>query len=874
MHATTPSCRFCAKPLEHVMCDLGTSPLANSYVPFDRASEPETHHPLKVWVCQSCLLAQLEEFESPETIFGDYLYFSSYSSSWVEHARTYCQMAQHRFDLGPTSQVVEIASNDGYLLQHFQAAGIPVLGIEPAANVAKVAVESLGIPTVVEFFGSSLAQSLTQQGVNADLIVGNNVLAHVPDLRDFITGLRTLLKPSGVMTFEFPHLLRLIQLHQFDTIYHEHFSYFSLLAVRHVFAHFKLTIFDVEQLPSHGGSLRIFVRHEANPDERLLISTRVADLCNEEIAAGLDRMDTYLQFNETVRATKRRLLQFLLQARESGKSVVAYGAAAKGVTLANYCGIRPDLIDYVVDKSPHKQFHYMPGVRIPIFPPEQIDRTHPDYVLILPWNLRREIVQEMQHVAGWGGAFVTPIPEVEIITPTPSNPPPPTVASLASSLPSQTEASSDSPPTPGERMHALASELFPICRSITGDGVRQTLQRLQEEIPLTVHEVPTGTEVFDWQIPKEWNIREAWIKDPHGKEVVNFQDHNLHVVGYSQAVEATLPLADLKPRLHSLPDQPTAIPYRTHYYSDHWGFCLPHETLESLRDGNYQVKIDASLQPGHLSYGEWFLPGDTDEEVLISCHICHPSLANDNLSGIAVATALAKWLASAPRRLSHRFVFIPGTIGSITWLAAHQHAIHRIQHGLVLTCAGDSGRITYKKSRHGSATIDRAVQHVLTTSGDEHCVIDFHPYGYDERQYNSPGINLPVGCLMRSPNGTFPEYHTSHDNLQFIHPNALEDTWNKARETLEILDGNRTFLNLKPMCEPRLEKYGLYRSHGGHRNHDDFDEVAMLWVLNLTDGNHDLLSIAEHAAMKFSRIHQAAHALSQSGLLRELHADS
>lgn len=861
MQPTAPSCRFCSEPLRHVMCDLGTSPLANSYVPFDQAALPEKHHPLKVWVCESCLLAQLEEFESPESIFGDYLYFSSYSSSWVEHARQYCQMAKTRFGLSEHSRVVEIASNDGYLLRHFQADGVPVLGIEPAANVAKVARDDLGIPTLVEFFSSKLADSLTQDGTSADLIIGNNVLAHVPDIRDFITGLRTLLKPTGVMTFEFPHLLRLLQFHQFDTIYHEHFSYYSLLAIEKIFSHFGLTIFDVEQLPSHGGSMRIFVRHQDNPDERHLITTRVADLRNEEIAAGLDRMETYEKFGETVRITKRRILQFLLQARESGKSVVAYGAAAKGVTLVNYCGIRPDLIDYVVDKSPHKQHHYMPGVRIPIFPPEQIEQTHPDYVFILPWNLRREIAAEMHQISSWGGKFVTPIPEVEILDPATSDIP--NLKSQISHLPV---------PTLGEEMHALASELYPICRSITGDGVRQTLQRLQQEIPLTLHEVPSGTPVFDWSVPNEWKIREAWIRDPAGNEVVNFRHHNLHVVGYSQPVEATMPLADLKPRLHSIPEQPEAIPYRTHYYSENWGFCLPHQTLESLRDGDYQVKIDSSLDPGHLTYGELFLPGETDEEVLISCHICHPSLANDNLSGIAVATALAKWLSSSPRRLSHRFVFIPGTIGSITWLASHQNAIHRIQHGLVLTCAGDAGRITYKKSRNGNATIDRAVQHVLKTSGAEHCVIDFHPYGYDERQYNSPGINLPVGCLMRSPNGAFPEYHTSNDNLQFIQPRALEDTCSKAQETLDILDGNLTYLNLKPMCEPRLEKYGLYRSHGGQRSQNDFDEVAMLWVLNLADGTHDLLSIAEHSAMKFQRIRHAANMLASAGLLRELPA--
>jgi aminopeptidase-like protein len=297
----------------------------------------------------------------------------------------------------------------------------------------------------------------------------------------------------------------------------------------------------------------------------------------------------------------------------------------------------------------------------------------------------------------------------------------------------------------GREMHALAGELYPLCRSITGDGVRSTLQRLAQDIPLTVREVPSGTQVFDWTVPEEWNIREAWIKDPHGRVVVSFANQNLHVVGYSTPVRGKMPLSELKLRLFSLPDQPDLIPYRTSYYKKSWGFCLPHRDLERLEDGEYEVCIDSNLRNGSLTYGECFISGATDEEVLVSCHTCHPSLANDNLAGIAVAVALARQLASCPQRLSYRFLFIPGTIGSIAWLALNEAGIHRIQHGLVLTCAGDAGPITYKKSRRGNAIIDRAMQHVLRTSGAEHRVVDFHPYGYDERQYCSPGINLPVG---------------------------------------------------------------------------------------------------------------------------------
>ena len=395
------------------MCDLGLSPLANSYVPFDRAHEGETFYPLKVWVCSGCLLAQLEEFQTPETIFGDYAYFSSYSASWVEHARRYCDMMIERFGFGPAHQVVEIASNDGYLLQWFKARGMPVLGIEPAANVARVAWDERQIPSVVKFFGRSSAAELVATGNAADLLLGNNVLAHVPDLNDFVGGLVIALRPTGIITFEFPHVMRLIERNQFDTIYHEHFSYLSFLTIERVFAHHGLTVFDVEELDTHGGSLRIFARHVAH--DAHVVTGAIARMREQERAFGLTDMSTYRGFGARAMATKRKLLAFLIAAREAGKRVAAYGAAAKGVTLVNYCGVRDDLVDYVVDKSPHKQNHFMPGVRIPILAPERIFETRPDYVLILPWNLREEIIRQMAAVREWGGKFVVPIPEVRVL---------------------------------------------------------------------------------------------------------------------------------------------------------------------------------------------------------------------------------------------------------------------------------------------------------------------------------------------------------------------------------------------------------------------------------------------------------------------------
>ena len=411
----SPKCRFCAEPLTHVMCDLAMSPLANSYVKFEDGHNAEKIFPLKVWVCEKCLLAQLEEFESPDAIFSDYLYFSSFSTSWVEHARRYCEMMTERFGYNGSSQVVEIASNDGYLLQHFKAKGIPVLGVEPAANVAKVAWEEKQIPSVVKFFGVQTAKELVADGKSADLLLGCNVLAHVPDINDFVGGLKIALKPGGVITFEFPHLQRLIEQNQFDTVYHEHFSYLSLLAVEKVFAHHGLTLFDVEELPTHGGSLRIFARHTDDAGELRTVTPRIEAMRGQETQAGLTRMETYTSFDKKVKSTKRKLLRFLIDAKDSGKTVVGYGAAAKGVTLINYCGVGADLIDYVVDKSPYKQNHHMPGVRVPIHGPEKIFETKPDYVLILPWNLRKEISSEMAKIRGWGGKFVVPIPEVTVL---------------------------------------------------------------------------------------------------------------------------------------------------------------------------------------------------------------------------------------------------------------------------------------------------------------------------------------------------------------------------------------------------------------------------------------------------------------------------
>ena len=407
-----PECRFCGSPVQQTFVDLGMSPLSNAYLRPEQLSQMEQFYPLHARVCGKCFLVQLEQFECPEKIFGDYAYFSSYSKSWLNHARKYADGIAERFHLDGKSLVVEVASNDGYLLQYFQAKGIPVLGVEPAQNVAQAA-EEKGIRTVAKFFGVRTARELQADGQEADLIVGNNVLAHVPDLMDFVAGLKLLLKPRGIITVEFPHLLRLIEGNQFDTIYHEHFSYFSFCTAENVFAEHGLTVFDVEELPTHGGSLRLFACHDDGgpwkPD------SRVSELREQEIAAGIRKLETYSCFGEKVRETKRALVEFLIGVKRAGKSVVGYGAPAKGNTLLNYCGIGRDFLDYTVDISPHKQDHFLPGTHIPVYHPDMIRKTRPAYVLILPWNLRDEVVGQLAEIRQWGGRCVIPIPSPEVI---------------------------------------------------------------------------------------------------------------------------------------------------------------------------------------------------------------------------------------------------------------------------------------------------------------------------------------------------------------------------------------------------------------------------------------------------------------------------
>lgn len=424
------------------------------------------------------------------------------------------------------------------------------------------------------------------------------------------------------------------------------------------------------------------------------------------------------------------------------------------------------------------------------------------------------------------------------------------------------------PADEGAAMYELVRELYPICRSITGDGVRATLAAIERQLPgaLARSEVPTGTKVLDWTVPNEWNIRDAWIARRDGTRVVDFRASNLHVVSYSTPVRARMTLAELRPHLFTLPERPDWIPYRTSYYAETWGFCLSHRALEALTDDEYDVGIDATLAPGHLSYGELVLPGEEPTEIVISAHVCHPSLCNDNLSSIAVAAALARDLAGrAARRFTYRFIFAPGTIGAITWLARNRDVVPRIHAGLVLSCLGDASAFTYKRTVGGATRIDRAAALVLRDRKRGDHVIDFFPYGYDERQYNSPGFRAPVGCLMRGRHGEFPEYHTSADDLSFVSPERLVESFEVLRNIVDVLEADRVYRNLAPEGEPQLGARGLYRAAGGTAIPDV--TLAMLWVLTLSDGHHALLDIAERSALPFSSIRAAADLLRGSGLL-------
>ncbi|MET9497921.1 DUF4910 domain-containing protein [Streptomyces sp. NPDC006552] len=416
-------------------------------------------------------------------------------------------------------------------------------------------------------------------------------------------------------------------------------------------------------------------------------------------------------------------------------------------------------------------------------------------------------------------------------------------------------------------MHALVERLYPLCRSITGDGVRATLDIVGEYLPLQVHEVPTGTQVLDWTVPQEWNIRDAYVANAAGERVVDFAASSLHVLGYSVPVSARMPLSELREHLYTLPDHPSWVPYRTSYYQPRWGFCLAQETLDALEEGEYEVCVDSTLADGHLTYAEHVVPGQVCDEVIVSCHTCHPSLANDNLAGIAVATYLARELAGRTPYYTYRFIFAPGTIGAITWLARNAERVDRVKHGLVLACAGDRGDLTYKQSRRGDAEIDRVLRHVLATSGRPHRVTEFTPYGYDERQYCSPGFDLGVGSLTRTPYAGYPEYHTSADDPSFVAPEAMADTLAVCREAFALLDRNRRYVNLSPYGEPQLGRRGLYDALGG-RSDTQQAQLAMLWVLSLSDGERSLLDVAERSGLAFDTVAAAADALHGAGLIK------
>lgn len=418
----------------------------------------------------------------------------------------------------------------------------------------------------------------------------------------------------------------------------------------------------------------------------------------------------------------------------------------------------------------------------------------------------------------------------------------------------------------GKEMHSLIQQLFPICRSITGNGVRKTLKMISEHIPLKISEIPSGSKVFDWEIPKEWNIKDAYIKNKNGEKIIDFAKSNLHILHYSIPIKKKIKFEELKKNLYSIPEQPDLIPYLTSFYNENWGFCLSHKQLKNMKDEEYEIFIDSTLENGHLTYGELKIRGESEEEVLLSCYVCHPSLCNDNLSGVSLLTFLAKKMSKMKLRYSYRFLFIPETIGAISWLSLNEKNISKIKHGLVATCVGDSGNSTYKKTREGNAEIDKIVEKVLIESGKPFKILDFWPSGSDERQFSSPGFNLKVGSLMRTVYDKFPEYHTSADNLDFVKAECLEDSFNKYLKTIYILEHNMTYKSLNPKCEPQLGKRGLYNIIGG-KKHEGVDKMAIMWVLNLSDGKNSLLEISYRSKIDFIKIKNAADALYKNNLL-------
>jgi len=423
--------------------------------------------------------------------------------------------------------------------------------------------------------------------------------------------------------------------------------------------------------------------------------------------------------------------------------------------------------------------------------------------------------------------------------------------------------------SPGEQMYQLIERLYPICRSITGEGVVETLNHIRTYIPLQIYQVPTGTKVFDWEVPREWNIKEAYVMNSKGEKVIDFSNSNLHVLNYSVPVCRNVTLTELKEHLHTLPEHPDWIPYRTSYYKEDWGFCISYNQYKQLKDDRYEVHINSTLQNGNLTYGEFFIPGELADEVLLSTHICHPSLCNDNLSGVSILTFLANVLSGKKLRYSYRFLFLPGTIGAITWLSVNESKTANVRHGLIASLLGDPGAFIYKKSRKGDTEIDRVVAEVLRFENVNYKVVDFTPYGYDERQFCSPGFNLPMGCLSRSQHGQFPEYHTSADNLDFIQPKALESSLQIYLSVIEMLEKNRKYINVNPKCEPQLGKRGLYDGIGGDSHSKEF-QMALLWVLNFSDGNHSLLDISKRSGIAFELIAQSADRLAEVELLREV----
>ena len=732
---------------------------------------------------------------------------------------------------------LEIGCNKGYLLYLLKSKGAArCLGIDPDP-VSRIGAEKYDIEIIQDFFNP---QKIKEK---FDVVFTHGTLEHIKNPLEFLKGLKVCTKEDGIIFTAVPNCEMGLSIGDLSLIGHEHYNYFTTRSLYNLYQ--KLGLESIQyRNANYGWMLYMWGKVKSK-------STAISNSFEKDVLEEVKLFNNYVRLSHSIINKIQGMINWF---EHQGKSIGIYGASSH--FLAFTWKKQPRFFDGDVAK--HGK--YLPGCNNFIENPKSLITKPVDSIWVAPINHDTAIRDFLENKLK--------IPADKII-------------SMKEIYESQKKSGEGTTMKEdiiqnlnakkvGQEMYDLMKRLYPICRSITGDGVRETLKIIKEYIPIKIYEVPSGTQVFDWTVPKEWNIKDAYIKNLKGEKIADFNKSNLHVLNYSVPVHKKCSLEELKKHLFTLPEYPDWIPYLTSYYKENWGFCLTHRQYEELEEDIYEVVIDSTLEDGHLTYGELYIKGSKEDEVLFSCYICHPSLCNDNLSGPVLLTFLVKLLLDIDLKYSYRFLFIPETIGAITWLSLNEDKVSKIKHGLVVTCVGDSGNSTYKKSRDGNAIIDKVVERVLIDSGDQYEILDFFPYGSDERQFCSPGFNLPIGSLMRTPYGRFPEYHTSADDLGFVGQEYLADTFAKYLKVIYILEENYTYLNLNPKCEPQLGKRGLFRMIGSQKS-GGVNELAMLWVLNLSDGTKSLLDISIRSGMSFKQIKDAADALFNKGLLKIIH---